>query len=100
MSFLILAINLPVAHNNKGYFCKIVSDELFNISNNKSSKNFKKHAESFLNLDDCINENYNYESSRSRLVSKSNSDKIYNNLISCTQDNLVPITFGELITKD
>ena len=35
-------------------------------------KKLKQYKESFLNLDDCINANYNYESLRSRLVSHSN----------------------------
>ena len=58
--------------------------------------------EIFFNLDDCINANYNYESLCSRLVSqpKSNVNKNNSNSNSSTQEDLVPITFGELIPKE
>ena len=55
-----------------GEIWKIGSGELFNDSNNHSRKKLKQHKESFLNLDDCINANYNYESLHSRLVSQPN----------------------------
>ena len=52
--------------------------------NNHSSKKLKQLTESALNLDDCFNANYNYESLRSHLVSQPNSYKNYNNFISST----------------
>ena len=42
---------------------------------NYSRQKLKQHKESFLNLDDCINANYTYESLRSFLVSQPNSNK-------------------------
>ena len=60
----------------------------------------KQHTERFLNLDDCINAYYNYESLYSHLVSQPNSNKYYKNFVSSTQEDLVPFTFGELIPKD
>ena len=55
----------------------------------------------FLNLDDCINPNYNYdESLRSHLVSQSNSYKINKNFESYMQEDLVPNTYAELIPED
>ena len=53
-----------------------------------------------MNLDGCINPNYNYKSLRSSLESQPNPNKNNKNFISSTQENLVPITFGELIAKD
>ena len=55
---------------------KIGSSKLFNDNNNHSRKKLKQHKESILNLDDCINANYNFESLRSRLVSQSNLKKL------------------------
>ena len=60
-----------------------------------------KHSEKFLTLDQCINTNFNYESLRSRLtgyhnkkLSKNKTKKKIN------QTDLVPITFGVLISKE
>ena len=67
------------------------------ISSDKhSSKRIKCYTESFNNLDDCINSNFNYESMRSRLVShhkKNNSEKFSENT------DLVPITFGLIVNN-
>ena len=79
---------------------KLGSGELNNLTTNHRRKNLKLHRENFLNLDDCINANYNYESLRSRIVSHLNSDKNNKNSKSSTQEDLVPITFGELIPQD
>ena len=64
------------------------------------TKKLKQDKESFLNLDDCFNTNYNYESLRSRLVSQPNSNKNNKNFVSSTKEDWVPITFNELIPKD
>ena len=61
-----------------------------------SSKKIKLYTESFNNLDDCINSNFNYESTRSRLVShhkKNNSENFSENT------DLVPITFGLIVNN-
>ena len=71
--------------------------QLFNFINDYGSKKLKQHKESFLNLDDCINPNYNYEFLCSRFVSQPKSNKKFE---SPTQKDLVPITFGELIPED
>ena len=67
------------------------------ISSDKhSSKKIKCYTESFNNLDDCINSNFNYESMRSRLAShhnKNNSEKYSENT------DLVPITFGLIVNN-
>ena len=68
------------------------------ISSDKkhSSKKIKLYTESFNNLDDCINSNFNYESMRSRLVShhnKNNFEKFSENT------DLVPITFGLIVNN-
>ena len=55
--------------SKKGEIWKVSSADLLNFNNNHSSKKLNQHIESFLNLDDCINANYNYESLPSRLVS-------------------------------
>ena len=60
----------------------------------------KFYTDRFLNLDNCINANCNYESFRSRLISQPNSNKNYKNVITSKQKNLVPITFNELIPED
>ena len=65
-------------------------------SDNHSNKKIKCYTESFNNLDDCINSNFNYESMRSRLVShhkKNNSEKFSENT------DLVPITFGLIVNN-
>ena len=54
----------------------------------------------FFNLDDCINANYNYQSSRCNLVSQPNSNKNNKNFTSSTQKDIVFITFGELFPED
>ena len=59
--------------SKEGEVRKLGSGELCNLSNNRSNKKLKQHKESFLNLD----ANYNYESSRSRLVSQPKSNKNY-----------------------
>ena len=86
--------------SEEGEIWKLDSVELFRFNNNHSSEKVKEHTESFLNLDDCINANYNYESLRSRLVSHSNSNKNYKKFTSSMQEDLVPIIFGELIPED
>ena len=73
---------------------KLGSGELFNFNNYHSSKNLKQHKESFLNLNYCINANYNYKSLRSCLVSQPNSNKNNKKIVSSMQEDLVPITFG------
>ena len=73
---------------------------LYIFYNNHSSKKLKQHNESVLNLDDCIIANYNYESLRSRLVSQPKSTENNKDFISSTQEDLVPITFGELIPEE
>ena len=50
-------------------------------------------------LDNYINA-HNYESLRFRLLNQPNSNKNHRNFTSSTQENLVPITFGELIPED
>ena len=55
--------------SEEGEIWKIGSGELYNLNNNHSSKKSKQQKESFLNLDDYINANYNYESLSFRLVS-------------------------------
>ena len=65
-------------------------------SDKNSSKKIKLYTESFNNLDDCINSNFNYESMRSRLVShhnKNNFEKFSENT------DLVPITFGLIVNN-
>ena len=86
--------------SKEGEIRKLDSGELYNFKNNQSSKKLKQHIESFLNLDDCINAKYNYESLRFRLVSQSNFNNKNKNSISSKQEDLVPITFGELIPED
>ena len=66
--------------SKEGKIWKLGSGELYNFDDNHSSKKLKQHTKKFLNLDDCINANYNYESLRSRLVSQPNSNKNYKNL--------------------
>ena len=46
-----------------------------------------------------INDNYNYESLRSRLVSYSNCNKFHKNFESSRQEDLLHITFGELVPE-
>ena len=55
----------------------------------------------FLTLDQCIDSNFNNESLRSRLTSHINK-KLSKNKIKKTnnQIDLVPITFGVLISKE
>ena len=48
---------------------KFERDEKHKLKLTHGSKNKKKRSETFLNLDDCINANYNYESLHSHLVS-------------------------------
>ena len=48
--------------SEEGEIRKLGSGELFNLNNNNSSKKLKQHTGSFLNLDDYINADYNYES--------------------------------------
>ena len=62
------------------------------MNNDHSRKKSKEHKESFLNLDDCINANYHYESLLSRLGNQPNSNK-YNKDLNPKED-LVAITFG------
>ena len=64
------------------------------------AKKLNLNTERFLNLDDCINTNYNYESLCSCLVSHSNSNQNYKNFESSTHEDLVPITLSELIPED
>ena len=66
-------------------------------SNTKHSrKRIKLYSESFSNLDDCINSNFNYESMRSRLASHPNKTITKN---SSENTDLVPITFGLIVNK-
>ena len=66
-------------------------------SNTKHSrKRIKLYSESFSNLDDCINSNFNYESMRSRLASHPNKTNTKN---SSENTDLVPITFGLIVNK-
>ena len=55
--------------SEEGEISKLGPGELYHLDNYHSSKKSKQHTESFLNLDDCINDYYNYESLHSRLVS-------------------------------
>ena len=79
---------------------KIGLGEQFYINNNHSTKKSKQHKERFLNFDDCIHTNFNYEPLRSLLVSQSNAKKNYKNFEFSTQEDLVPTTLGELIPED
>ena len=61
-----------------------------------SSKKIKLEKTIFNNIDDCINCNFAYESMRSRLASHhSNNSKINPD----TNVDLVPITFGNIISR-
>ena len=64
---------LILAPAKKAKFEKLGS---FYINSNHSRKKLKQHTESFLNLDNCINANYYYESLCSHLVSQPKSNKI------------------------
>ena len=86
--------------SEEGEIWKLGSGKLYDFNNNHSSNKLKQHKESFLNLDDYINANYNYEYLRSHLVSQPNSNKNNENFQSSTQEDLVPNTFGESIHKD
>ena len=98
--FLILIRNLlAVAPAKKAKFENQAQAPFFNFNNNHRRKKLKKHTESFLHLDNCINANDNYKSLCSRLVSQPNSNKNHNNFISSMQEDLVPITFGEQNSK-
>ena len=77
---------------------KIRLRHIFN--NNHSRKKLKQQKECFLNLDDYINANYNYESLHFYLASQPNSNKNYKNFVSYAQEDLVPITFNKLIPGD
>ena len=61
----------------------------------------KKQSEEFLTLDQCIDSNFHYEYFRSRLTNHTNK-KLSKNKIKETinQTDLVPITFGVLISKE
>ena len=83
-----------------GEIKKSGSGELFNAITNHSSNKLKQHSENFLNLDDYINANYNFEFLSSCLVSQLNSNKNNKNDISSMKEDLVPTTFSELIPKD
>ena len=82
--------SLNVSSSEEGEFWKRVSDENFNIHLKHSSKTLKQQSETFFNLADCINANYNYESLCSCLVSQSNSNfnKNNSNFNSSTQEDL------------
>ena len=73
------------------------SRKISSSSNTKHSrKRIKLYSESFSNLDDCINSNFNYESMRSRLASHPNKTITKN---SSENTDLVPITFGLIVNK-
>ena len=52
-----------------------------------------------MNIDECINANYKYESLCSLFVSHLNSNKNNNNFESPTQEDLVCIIFNEFISE-
>ena len=72
------------------------SRKISSSDKNHSRKRIKLYTESFSNLDDCINSNYNFESMRSRLVSHHNKNNTEN---FSESDDLVPITFGLIVSK-
>ena len=72
------------------------SRKISSSDKNHSRKRIKLYTESFSNLDDCINSNYNYESMRSRLASHHNKNNTEN---FSENDDLVPITFGLIVSK-
>ena len=85
------------------------SDDSWSLSSNEgyldnikhSRKKFKTHSETFLILDQCINSKFNYESLRSHLTSHNNKKLSKNNVKeTINQTDLVPITFGVLISKE
>ena len=88
-----------VSSSDEGEIWKGVSGESFNLNLKHSSKQFKKQSKNFLNLNDCINANNNCDPLSSCLViqSKYNFDKSKYKVNSSTQEDLVPLTFGELI---
>ena len=58
------------------------------------SKRIKLENEVFTCLDDCINNNFNYESIRSCLVSQDkNKNRVENN----NSEDLIPIVFGTIV---
>ena len=71
---------------------KIGSDENFVVHDTRrNSKKIKLENEVFTCLDDCINNNFNYESIRSRLPSQStNKNRVENT----NTEDLIPIVFG------
>ena len=74
---------------------KTGSDENFVTDDIRStSKRIKLEKEVFTCLDDCINNNFNYESIRSRLVSQGkNKNRVENNNL----EDLIPIVFGTIV---
>ena len=79
-----------------GKMWKLDPGEIFIWNLHCCRKKIKQHKESVLNLDDCINANYNYESLRSCFVSQSNSNNSCKNFVSYTQEDLVPIAFRDV----
>ena len=65
-----------------------------NSNTKHSRKRIKLYSESFSNLDDCINSNFNYESMRSRLASHPNKTNTKN---SSENTDLLPIIFGLIV---
>ena len=74
-------------------------DYLDNIKH--SRKKLKTYSEKFSTLDKYVNSNFNYESLRSRLTNHNNKKLSKNKIMNkINQTDLVPITFGVLITKE
>ena len=93
--------SLNVSSSEEGEIWKRSTNENLSVNSKHSSKRLKKQPENFFNLDDCIDANFNYESLCPCLVSQSKSSCNRNdfNSNSSMQEDLVPITFGELISK-
>ena len=94
--------SLHSSSSKDGQIKNIVLNKKPNINKLKHSGwKLKQYSEIDINLDDCIHVNYSYDFFRSCLVSQPNlkTDKNIYNSNSPTQEDLVPITFDDLIPK-
>ena len=92
--------SINYSSSKEGEDWKLGLGELYSFNNDHSRKNKTTQKKVFLNLDDFINANYNYESLRSCRKNYPNSNKKCKNFESSTQEDLVAITFDELISED
>ena len=91
--------SIQSSSSKKDEIWKLGSGKLFNFNHNHIRKKLTTQK-NFLNLNNCVNVYYNYEYLRSCIVSHTNSRKTYKIFVFSTQEDLVPITFGEWIPKD